>query len=364
MIDPARRSTAGRRPAIHLAISVRDRRRRARRAAVRLVPAAVFPARGRRDLMLILIGVDVVLGPLHDARRLQPGQDEPAHRPRRHRGAAGRGARLRQLGDVRRRVRPTSCSPATASTVVAANDDRPESLAGATPPYDTLPLDGPRIVGARSAAERRRSASGRMLLAGGPRPADAAALLRAVRRRSRRASDARAPRRSRRSSCSRPEARTPRGRSDRRRAAATPRTQRWRCLPVRGAHRGLRRRRRPRDAARSSASSPVNPLVALGHGARAHAAIIGARFARIRCTVPGHASARSRRSFAPPLHALSPPRVARAGRATLARRRVRAGAAAAGGRRRRVDARRRHERPDDRGAATPTSAATRRRSPS
>ena len=48
-------------------------------------PQPYFRLAGGAGLMVILIGVDVVMGPAADARRLQPGEEEPAHGPRGHR---------------------------------------------------------------------------------------------------------------------------------------------------------------------------------------------------------------------------------------------------------------------------------------
>jgi len=118
---------------IHLAISVVVAA--AVLAALLLVwyPQPYFRLAGGAGLMMILIGVDVVIGPLLTLVVFNPAKKS-----------------LRLDLAVIAQARPAFVVFAGERfTVVAANAIDPESLASAKPPFDTLPMDGPRIVGAR-----------------------------------------------------------------------------------------------------------------------------------------------------------------------------------------------------------------------
>ena len=151
---------------IHLALSVVIAA--AVLAALLLVwyPQPYFRLAGGAGLMLILIGVDVVLGPLMTLVVFNPAKK--SLRFDLAVIATLQVAALLYGISVMAQARPAYVVFAgDRFTVVAANAIDPESLAQAKPPYDALPLDGPRIVGARmpsDAAEREKvmllSASG------------------------------------------------------------------------------------------------------------------------------------------------------------------------------------------------------------
>lgn len=111
-------------------------------------PQPYFRLAGGAGLMLILIGVDVVVGPLLTFIVFNPakkslGLDLSAI-------AALQVAALVYGISVIAQARPVYVVfSGDRFTVVAANAIDPESLASAPPPYDTLPMNGPRIVGAR-----------------------------------------------------------------------------------------------------------------------------------------------------------------------------------------------------------------------
>ncbi len=119
-------------------------------AALLLVwyPQPYFRLAGGPGLMLTLIGVDVVMGPVltlvvFDPRKKSIRIDLTV-------------IVLLQLAafayglSVIAQARPAYVVfSGDRFTVVAANQIDPESLASAKPPYDTLPIDGPRLVGAR-----------------------------------------------------------------------------------------------------------------------------------------------------------------------------------------------------------------------
>ena len=143
---------------IHLAISVVV-------AAVVLAallfvwyPQPYFRLAGGADLMLILIGVDVVMGPL--LTLVIFNRAKKSLRIDLAVIATLQVAALVYGISVIAQARPAYVVFAgDRFTVIAANQIDPESLRSATPPYDTLPLDGPRIVGAAmpsSAQERER----------------------------------------------------------------------------------------------------------------------------------------------------------------------------------------------------------------
>ena len=129
-------------------------------------PQPYFRLAGGAGLMLILIGVDVVLGPAMTLVVFNPAKK--SLRIDLAIIAALQVAALAYGIGVIAQARPAYIVFAgDRFTVVGANAIDPESLAAARPPYDTLPVDGPRIVGARmpsSAAEREKVM---MLLASG-----------------------------------------------------------------------------------------------------------------------------------------------------------------------------------------------------
>ena len=121
-------------------------------------PQPYFRLAGGADLMLILIGVDVVIGPL-----LTLVVFNPAKKSLRLDLAVIAALQVAALAYgiwVIAQARPAYVVFAgDRFTVVGANAIDPESLAAAKPPYDTLPVDGPRTVGARmpsAAAEREK----------------------------------------------------------------------------------------------------------------------------------------------------------------------------------------------------------------
>jgi hypothetical protein len=115
-------------------------------------PQPYFRLAGGAGLMLILIGVDVVMGPLltlvvFDPRKKSLKVDLAV-------------IVLLQLAafaygiSVIAQARPAFIVySGDHFTVVAANQINPESLASARAPYDALPIDGPRLVGARAPAD-------------------------------------------------------------------------------------------------------------------------------------------------------------------------------------------------------------------
>lgn len=121
-------------------------------------PQPYFRLAGGAGLMMILIGVDVVIGPL-----LTLVVFDPAKKSLRFDLAAIAALQIAALVygiTVIAQARPAYVVFAgDRFTVVGANQIDPESLASAKPPFDTLPLTGPRVVGARlpqAAAERER----------------------------------------------------------------------------------------------------------------------------------------------------------------------------------------------------------------
>ena len=129
-------------------------------------PQPYFRLAGGAGLMLILIGVDVVLGPAMTLVVFNPAKK--SLRVDLSIIAALQIAALAYGIFVIAQARPAYVVFAgDRFTVVGANTIDPESLAAARPPYDALPVDGPRLVGARmpsSAAEREKVM---MLLASG-----------------------------------------------------------------------------------------------------------------------------------------------------------------------------------------------------
>ena len=129
-------------------------------------PQPYFRLAGGAGLMLILIGVDVVTGPLLTLIVFNPAKkslklDLAVI-------AALQVAALAYGITVIAQARPVFVVFAgDRFTVVAANQIDPESLASAKPPFDTLPLDGPRIVGARMPADPAERERVMLLLASG-----------------------------------------------------------------------------------------------------------------------------------------------------------------------------------------------------
>jgi hypothetical protein len=121
-------------------------------------PQPYFRLAGGADLMLILIGVDVVLGPALTLVVFDPAKKSLPF----DLGVIAllQVAALAYGISVIAQARPAYFVFAGERfTVVAANAIDPESLAAAKPPYDTLPVDGPRTVGAKmpsAAAEREK----------------------------------------------------------------------------------------------------------------------------------------------------------------------------------------------------------------
>ena len=143
---------------IHLALSVVIAA--AVLAALLLVwyPQPYFRLAGGAGLMMILIGVDVVLGPAMTLVVFNPAKK--SLRLDLAIIAALQVAALVYGISVIAQARPAYVVfGGDRFTVVGANMIHPESLASAPAPYDTLPLDGPRIVGAKmptAAAEREK----------------------------------------------------------------------------------------------------------------------------------------------------------------------------------------------------------------
>jgi hypothetical protein len=123
-------------------------------AALLLVwyPQPYFRLAGGAGLMLILIGVDVVLGPLltlvvfNPAKKSLPVDLAVI-------GALQIAALVYGISVIAQ-ARPAYVVYAgDRFNVIGANAIHPESLAQAKPPFDALPLDGPRIVGAKMPAD-------------------------------------------------------------------------------------------------------------------------------------------------------------------------------------------------------------------
>jgi hypothetical protein len=137
-------------------------------AALLLVwyPQPYFRLAGGASLMLILIGVDVVMGPLMTLVVFNP-----AKKSLKADLAVIAALQLCALFYgiwVIAQARPAFVVFAgDRFTVVAANAIDPESLAAAKPPYDTLPIDGPRIVGARLPADPVERQKAMLLAMGG-----------------------------------------------------------------------------------------------------------------------------------------------------------------------------------------------------
>lgn len=137
-------------------------------AALLLVwyPQPYFRLAGGAGLMLILIGVDVVMGPLLTLIVFDPRKKSLKF------DLAVIG--LLQLAafaygiSVIAQARPAYVVfSGDHFTVVAANQINPESLAAAKPPYDDLPVDGPRIVGAKLPADPAERQKVMLLAVGG-----------------------------------------------------------------------------------------------------------------------------------------------------------------------------------------------------
>ena len=129
-------------------------------------PQPYFRLAGGAGLMLILIGVDVVMGPLLTLIVFDPRKKSLKF------DLAVIG--LLQLAafaygiSVIAQARPAYVVfSGDHFTVVAANQINPESLAAAKPPYDDLPVDGPRIVGAKLPADPAERQKVMLLAVGG-----------------------------------------------------------------------------------------------------------------------------------------------------------------------------------------------------
>lgn len=151
---------------IHLALSVLVAA--AVLAALLLVwyPQPYFRLAGGAGLMMILIGVDVVLGPLMTLVVFNP-----AKKSLRFDLAVIAALQLAALAygiSVIAQARPVYVVYAGERfNVIGANAINEESLAQAKPPYDALPLDGPRIVGARMPADPAEREKVMLLLTAG-----------------------------------------------------------------------------------------------------------------------------------------------------------------------------------------------------
>lgn len=137
-------------------------------AALLLVwyPQPYFRLAGGAGLMLILIGVDVVIGPLLTLIVFDPAKkslklDLSVI-------AALQVAALVYGISVIAQARPVFVVfSGDRFTVVSANAIDPESLAAAKPPHDTLPMRGPVIVGARMPADANEREKVALLAASG-----------------------------------------------------------------------------------------------------------------------------------------------------------------------------------------------------
>jgi hypothetical protein len=151
---------------IHLAISVAIAATVL--AALLLVwyPQPYFRLAGGLGLMLILIGVDVVLGPVLTLIVYQP--EKKSLRFDLAVIAAVQVAALAYGLWVMAQARPAFVVFAGERfTIVAANAILPESFAGAKPPFDRVPLDGPMIVGARVPTDPKERERVMMMLMSG-----------------------------------------------------------------------------------------------------------------------------------------------------------------------------------------------------
>lgn len=129
-------------------------------------PQPYFRLAGGAGLMLILIGVDVVMGPLltlivFDPRKKSLKFDLAVI------GLLQIAAFVYGISVIAQARPAYVVFAGERFTVVAANQILPESLAGAKPPHDTIPVDGPRIVGARTPTDPAERERVMMLLASG-----------------------------------------------------------------------------------------------------------------------------------------------------------------------------------------------------
>jgi hypothetical protein len=137
-------------------------------AALLLVwyPQPYFRLAGGLGLMLILIGVDVVLGPL-----MTLVVYDPAKKSLRFDLAVIATLQVAALAYglwVMAQARPAFVVFAGERfTIVAANAIVPESFEGAKPPFDRVPWNGPMIVGARVPADPAARERVMMLLSSG-----------------------------------------------------------------------------------------------------------------------------------------------------------------------------------------------------
>ncbi|MFO1282992.1 MAG: TfpX/TfpZ family type IV pilin accessory protein [Burkholderiales bacterium] len=137
-------------------------------AALLLVwyPQPYFRLAGGSNLMLILIGVDVVLGPLMTLVVF-----DPAKKSLKFDLAVIAALQLAALIyglSVMAQARPAFVVFAgDRFTIVAANQIAPESYEGAKPPFDAAPMTGPLVVGARRPTDPKELERVMLLLAGG-----------------------------------------------------------------------------------------------------------------------------------------------------------------------------------------------------
>ena len=137
-------------------------------AALLLVwyPQPYFRLAGGAGLMIILIGVDVVMGPLMTLVVFNP-----AKKSLRFDLAVIGALQVAALAygiSVIAQARPAFVVFAGERfTVVGANAIDPESLASASPPWNALPIDGPKIVGAKMPSDPSERERAMMLGASG-----------------------------------------------------------------------------------------------------------------------------------------------------------------------------------------------------
>ena len=170
-MTPAFARIAGRRSALHLALSALIAAHGGRADRARSGIRALLRGDGRRDAAALADRRRRRARAAHHAHHLRPRKAAPEVRPRRDRRAAGRGARLRQLRDVRgasglQRVRRRTASrPCRRTTSTRHRAPR------AGPNSATLPLDrAARGRRRKPPADRGRNAQDRhaTAMAGGP----------------------------------------------------------------------------------------------------------------------------------------------------------------------------------------------------
>lgn len=129
-------------------------------------PPPYFAGMGGPTLLRLLIGVDVVLGPLMTLVVFNPAKK--SLRFDLSVIAALQVAALIYGLTVMAQARPVFVVyTGERFTIVAANQIAPESYAGAKPPFDSPPVTGPMIVGARMPDDPRERERVMLLLVGG-----------------------------------------------------------------------------------------------------------------------------------------------------------------------------------------------------